>query len=92
MPPSTYNKIISLEEYPESQKKNIEHTDVYQFERIRHGKILSPSGLPFGSYLYRNVRNRVLIASYNPPSTSSQYYTSCEIGCNTDALLYYKNM
>jgi hypothetical protein len=52
--------------------------------------MITANGEKFGPYLYRNTRNNVLIASWEKP-TNKELYSSCDIGMNADALIYYKN-
>ncbi len=90
---SPYRKLkqISWNEYPESQKLKCENSDNYLFYRERLGNnIVTKSNHPFGPYLYRNIRNNVLIASFDKPSGEG-IYSSSDIGMFSDALIYYKN-
>jgi hypothetical protein len=89
---SNYSKQIHLrDEIPASQRLQCQQGDTYQFVRKRLGSaIVTSSGEKFGPYLYRNTRNNVLIASWEKP-TNIELYSSCDIGMNADALIYYKN-
>ncbi len=68
---------------------------VFIFERIRLGnpnKITS-FGEKYGPYLYRDITNNTLLSSWNKPTEEKQHlYKGDEIGYNTDALQYYKNV
>jgi hypothetical protein len=77
--------------FPVSQRIPCQNSDMYSFVRERLGKqIVTSAGDKFGPYLYRNIRNNVLISSWEKPN-NNQLYTSYDIGMNTDALVYYKN-
>jgi hypothetical protein len=76
---------------PSSQLFPCENSDHYVFERNRLGKAQSSTYQNYGPYLYRNVKNKVLISSWEAP-TGKNTYTGYEIGTNTDALVYYKNV
>jgi hypothetical protein len=77
--------------FPTTQLVNCIPNDSYRFVRKRLGSaMVTLHGEKFGPYLYRNVRNNVLIASWEKP-TSSEFYSSYDIGMNADALIYYKN-
>jgi hypothetical protein len=83
--------IIKWDTYPKSQKKPINNSDIFIFERNRLGNnIVTKNGIQFGPYLYRNIQNNVLVASWKKPSINKQLYYGYEIGTNTDALVYYK--
>ena len=85
------NKIISYSDYPQTQKFECLNYDQYIFIREKLGNnYITSDGTKFGNYLYRNITNGVLIASYEKP-TNKKYYTGYDIGTNTDALIYYKN-
>ena len=76
---------------PSSQTLLCEKNDLYMFERKRIGnKIVSSCGEKYGPYLYRNIRNRVLIASWESPTKNKAYYSSSDIDPG-DAMIYYKN-
>jgi hypothetical protein len=68
---------------------------VYKFEKIRLGnKTTTATGGQYGSYLYRNIENGELLASWDKPSRESEpnyLYKGEDVGYNTDALQYYKN-
>ncbi len=66
---------------------------IYKFERKRLGsKTLSSSGSKYGPYLYRNIEDNTLLASWDNPTMSPDYlYKGEDLGYNTDALIYYKN-
>lgn len=72
----------------------ISNKNIFKFERIRLGsKRTTPHGEKYGPYLYRNVVNNNLIASWEKPIKESNYlYSKSDIGYNADALLYYKNI
>ncbi len=85
-------KQIGWNEYPDSQKLKCENLDKYIFVRERLGNnIVTKSNHPFGTYLYRNIRNDVLIASFEKPSSGEEIYSASDIGMFSDALIYYKN-
>lgn len=70
--------------------KTIEN--VFKFERNRLGKKTSPNGDSYGPYLYRDITNNTLLASWDKPTKEANYlYQGQEVGYNTDALIYYKN-
>ena len=66
---------------------------IYKFERVRLGnKTVSESGAKYGPYLYRNIEDNTLLASWDNPTMSPDYlYKGEDLGYNTDALIYYKN-
>ena len=66
----------------------------FKFERERLGnKTTSPYGERYGPYLYRDIKNNTLLASWEKPTKESNYlYAGEDIGCNADALPYYKNI
>ncbi len=71
----------------QTQISNFNKTDKYKLERIRIGnRIVAPSYEPYGQYLYRNLRNNVLIASYEA-QTSELIYSGSDIGTNSDAIV-----
>lgn len=77
---------------PSSQSLKCEINDTYSFYRKRLGnQMVTASGEKFGPYLYRNNRNKVLISSWDMPTIDKTIYSSCDIGMNADALIYYKN-
>lgn len=67
---------------------------VFKFERIRLGrKTTTKYGCKYGPYLYRDIINNTLIASWDKPTKEPNYiYKGEDIGYNTDALIYYKNI
>lgn len=68
---------------------------IYKFERVRLGnKTVSESGAKYGPYLYKNIEENILIASWDPPTSTNPnfLYKGEDIGYNTDALIYYKNI
>jgi len=67
--------------------------NIFKFERIRLGnKKTSLYGQKFGPYLYRDLTDNTLLASWDKPTKHLNYLYKCEdIGYNTDALQYYKN-
>lgn len=68
---------------------------IYKFERVRLGnKTVSESGAKYGSYLYRDIEENKLLASWDPPTSTipNFLYKGEDIGYNTDALTYYKNI
>jgi len=71
--------------------KNTEN--IFKFERIRLGnKTTTFHGEKYGRYLYRDITNNALLASWDKPTKEVNYlYQGHEIGYNTDALYYYKN-
>lgn len=86
------DKIVRWSNYPESQKKTCNNNDKYTFERKRIGNnIVTEKGEKFGPYLYRNITNNVLIASWEKPLISKITYKGFDIGTHIDALVYYKN-
>lgn len=88
---SSFHKEIHFKDYPDSQKLKCEKTDNYIFVRTRKGNnIITSYGQPFGKYLYRNCRNKVLISSWEKP-TNKNIYTSEDIAMDSDAIIYYKN-
>ena len=88
---SSFQKEIPVFNYPSTQTLPCEKTDMYKYVRNRLGnQIVTSTGSKFGPYLYRNIRNNVLIASWNKP-TNNELYTSFDIGMYADALIYYKN-
>ncbi len=68
--------------------------NIFIFERIRLGnKITTPTGNKYGPYLYRDITNNGLLASWDKPTKEANYlYKGGDIGYNTDALTYYKNI
>lgn len=73
-------------------KKTREH--IFKFERVRLGnKTTTITGTKYGPYLYRDIINNTLIASWDKPFKELNYlYKGEDIGYNTDALIYYKNI
>lgn len=66
---------------------------VFIFERMRHGKRRSIYGEKYGPYLYRDITNNTLLASWDKPKYGEYYfYKGEDIGYNTDAMNYYKNI
>lgn len=66
---------------------------IFKFERIRLGKKTTQNGESYGPYLYRDIIDNTLIASWNKPTKELNYlYKGEDIGYNTDSLVYYKNM
>jgi hypothetical protein len=67
---------------------------VFIFERVRLGyKTTTPDGSRYGTYLYRDITNNTLIASWDKPTKGKKHlYSGGDIGYNTDALIYYKNI
>lgn len=66
---------------------------IYKFERIRLGKKTTQNGEKYGPYLYRDTINNMLISSWDKPSKDLNYlYRGADIGYNTDARIYYKNI
>ena len=67
---------------------------IFKFERIRLGnKTTTQNGERFGPYLYRDNIDNTLIASWDKPTKELNYfYKGEDIGYNTDALIYYKNI
>ncbi len=89
---SQYPKQIQVDynDYPASQRLKCELNDKYKYVRQRLGhQIVTSRGEKFGPYLYRNMRNNVLMASWDKP-TNKDVYTLSEIGMG-DNLIYYKN-
>lgn len=68
--------------------------NIFKFERIRLGnKTTTPYGEKYGPYLYRDTTNNTLLASWDKPTKEVNYlYKGEEVGYNTDALRYYKNI
>lgn len=70
--------------------KTIEN--IFRFERIRLGNQTTQNGAKYGLYLYRDITNNTLLASWDKPIKDVNYlYKGQDIGYNTDALIYYKN-
>ena len=67
---------------------------IFKFDRIRLGnKTTMLNGERYSSYLYRDIIDNILIASWDKPTKELNYlYKGEEIGYNTDALIYYKNI
>ncbi len=68
---------------------------VFRYERIRLGNKAktTKSGQVYGVYLYRDIINNALLSSWDKPFKEPNYlYKGSEIGYNTDALYYYKNV
>lgn len=67
---------------------------IFKFERIRLGnKTKTQNYTEFGPYLYRDIVDNTLIASWDKPTKELNYlYKGEDIGYNTDALIYYKNI
>lgn len=72
---------------------NFTNKNVYKFERTRLGnKTTTENGEKYGPYLYRNIENNELLASWDKPIKESNYlYKGEDVGYNTDACIYYKN-
>lgn len=86
------NKSIKWCDYPKSQKKICNNNDKYLFERKRVGNnVITEKGEVFGPYLYRNIMNNVLVASWEQPLINQITYKGYDIGTHIDALVYYKN-
>lgn len=66
---------------------------VFRFERIRLGnQTTTQHGEKYGKYLYRDTTDNTLLASWDEPTKDINHlYKGCDIGYNTDALIYYKN-
>jgi hypothetical protein len=71
---------------------------VFKFERKRLGqKTTTAYGEKYGPYLYRDIIDNVLLASWDAPNKyatnkdANYLYKGEDIGYNTDALYYYKN-
>lgn len=81
---------INYNNYPASQHLKCELNDTYKYVRQRLGhQIVTINGEKYGPYLYRNMRNNVLVASWDKP-TNKVFYTLSDIGMG-DFLIYYKN-
>lgn len=68
---------------------------VFRYERIRLGnkEKRTAYGESYGVYLYRDITNNKLLSSWDKPLKEANYlYKGSEIGYNTDALYYYKNV
>ncbi len=67
--------------------------NIFKFERIRLGNKTTPNGERYGPYLYRDTTNNTLLSSWDKPTKEVNYlYKGEEVGYNTDALTYYKNI
>ena len=67
--------------------------NIFKFERIRLGNKTTPNGEKYGPYLYRDTTNNTLLASWDKPTKEGNYlYKGEDLGYNTDALIYYKNI
>jgi hypothetical protein len=69
--------------------------NIFKFERTRLGNKnkTTPYGEKYGQYLYRDITNNRLLASWDKPTKEVNYlYKGEEVGYNTDALIYYKNV
>lgn len=68
--------------------------NVFKFERIRLGnKTTTTTGEKYGPYLYRDITDNTLLASWDSPKKGLKYlYKGEDVGYNTDALPYYKNI
>jgi hypothetical protein len=73
---------------------NFTSVNVFKFERIRLGnKTTAQYGQKYGPYLYRNIITNELLSSWEKPIKGQNYlYKGEDIGYNTDALTYYKNV
>ena len=67
---------------------------IFKFIRERLGnKITTSIGVKYGPYLYRDMIDNTLLASWTKPVNELNYlYKGEDIGYNTDALIYYKNV
>ncbi len=67
---------------------------IFKFHRIRLGnKTTTLNGVKYEPYLYRDTIDDTLIASWDKPTKELNYlYKGEDIGYNTDALIYYKNI
>ena len=73
--------------------KTLNH--IFKFHRIRLGNnnTTTLNGEKFGPYLYRDTIDNTLLASWDKPTKELNYlYNGGDIGYNTDALIYYKNI
>lgn len=72
--------------------KSREH--IFKFYRVRLGKkTITSYGEKYGPYLYRDTTDNRLLASWDKPTKELNYlYKGEDIGYNTDALYYYKNV
>ena len=68
---ASFPKQVKYQDYPDSQKLNVEAWDQYIFIRTRKGNnIISNYNEKFGYYLYHNCRNNVL---YENPSLINNF-------------------
>lgn len=68
---------------------------IFKFERTRLGNKNKTTtyGEKYGPYLYRDTIDNTLLASWDKPTKSlNSLYTGEDVGYNTDALIYYKNI
>jgi hypothetical protein len=86
----SYSKQIYTNEIQLPHLLSYQPNDIYKFVRIRLGNQTTKFGEKYRPYLYRNIHNNILVSSWNKP-TNKELYTSCDIGMNADALIYYKN-
>lgn len=91
--PSVYYRgIVKYDDIPDCQKLKCNDNDDYVFVRTRLGKkTVSQYGEKYGTYLYRNKRNGVLISSWEKPTEGKHIYSAFDIGMFSDATIYYKN-
>lgn len=77
------------------KRKNYLHKNVYKFEKILHDNItLHLSGERYGPYLYKNIDDNEIVASWVAPDYNKRInflYSGEEIGYNKDAIIYSKN-
>jgi hypothetical protein len=69
--------------------------NIFKFERIRLGNKNKTTqyGEKYGPYLYRDITNNTLLSSWDKPTNDVNYlYKGQDVGYNTDALRYYKNV
>jgi hypothetical protein len=67
--------------------------NIFKFERIRLGNKTTSTGYKYGPYLYRDITNNTLLASWDKPKKEATYlYKGQEVGYITDAVIYYKNI
>lgn len=66
---------------------------VFRFERNRSENKTIGYNEKYGPYLYRNIIDKTLISSWDKPTKDKNHlYKGEDIGYNTDALIYYKNV
>jgi len=74
--------------------KNYSTINVYKFERKRLGRRISPYGGRYGAYLYRNMHDNTLLASWDKPIWKkglNYLYKGEDLGYCAYAMIYYKN-